>query len=79
MNKSFTLECEMEERWIPYFLAFLEDMQACGNIGHSEILGFYADGDGDFRPKFTIKEIKYQRPKFPFYKETKTLDIYDAG
>lgn len=79
MEKNFTLECKMEERWIPYFLAFLEDMQAYGYMGHSEILGFYADGDGDFRPKFTIKEIKYQRPKFPFYKKEINLNIYDAG
>lgn len=29
-------------------------MQSCGNLGHSSLVGFYADGDGDFRPKFNI-------------------------
>ena len=27
-------------------------MQQNGEIGHSEIIGFYSDGDGDFRPNF---------------------------
>ena len=25
-----------------------------GNIGHSSVIGFYSDGDGDYRPKFQI-------------------------
>lgn len=32
----------------------LKHMEICGQVGHSAIIGFYADGDGDFRPKFTI-------------------------
>lgn len=48
----FTIDVEMQERWVPYFLSLLHKMQSDGNIGHSEMLGFYADGDGDFRPRF---------------------------
>lgn len=51
-NKTFTVECTMEERWIPEFYMFLAKMQTNGKMGHSELLGFYSDGDGDFRPKF---------------------------
>lgn len=50
----FTIECEMNERWVNDFCSMLNWMQSCGNIGHSSLVGFYADGDGDFRPKFTI-------------------------
>ena len=28
-------------------------MESMGNLGHSCRVGFYADGDGDFRPKFS--------------------------
>ena len=45
----FTVECEMEERWKDYFLSFLKTMEFFGQAGHSELLGFYSDGDGDFR------------------------------
>ena len=28
-----------------------ERYQRCGNMGHSEWIGYFADGDGAFRPK----------------------------
>lgn len=46
------LEVEMDNRWVPTFLSFLRTMEFNGNIGHSETLAIYSDGDGDFRPKF---------------------------
>lgn len=55
-------------------------MEYNGNVGHSEIVGFYSDGDGDFRPKFKFN--------IPFDKvdanrkikcNGKVIDIYDAG
>lgn len=49
----FTIECEMGERWVPHFLAMLKYMQQLGSMGSSRSITFYADGDGDFRPKFT--------------------------
>lgn len=48
----FRIECEMKDRWIPHFLAMLKYMEYLGNIGSSREVTLYADGDGDFRPKF---------------------------
>lgn len=64
MEKRFSIDCIMEERWIPYFLSMLSEMQSCGAIGHSEMLSFYADGDGDFRPRFfTTEQTKLIEPQ----------------
>ena len=51
-TKKFTIECEMKERWIPHFLGMLKKMEQLGGLGASRPVGIYADGDGDFRPKF---------------------------
>ena len=48
----FTIEVEMKDRWVPHFLAMLKYMQQLGGAGCSRTVTFYADGDGDFRPKF---------------------------
>lgn len=48
----FTVEVEMQDRWVPHFLAMLGYMQLLGGLGGSRMISFYADGDGDFRPKF---------------------------
>ena len=53
-NRKFNIECEIPERWVDYFCSFLKHLERNGNIGHSALVGFYADGDGDFRPKFNI-------------------------
>ena len=53
-NKKFTIDCEIPDRWVNDFCSFLRQLEYKGNIGHSSLIGFYADGDGDFRPKFTI-------------------------
>lgn len=53
-TKRFTIDCEMPERWVNDFCSFLRQLERNGNIGHSSLIGFYADGDGDFRPKFGI-------------------------
>ena len=52
-RKKFTIECDMEARWVPHFLAMLKYMQQLGGLGSSREVTLYADGDGDFRPKFT--------------------------
>ncbi len=52
--RKFTIEVEMEDRWVNEFCTFLKDMQYLGDIGSSRHLAFMADGDGDFRPKFVI-------------------------
>jgi peroxiredoxin len=53
-KRKFIIECEIPERWVNDFCTMLNWMQSCGNLGHSSLVGFYADGDGDFRPKFSI-------------------------
>lgn len=50
----FNLEITMPRRWVTKFLQMLDCMRWCGNVGASRTVGFYADGDGDFRP-FDIK------------------------
>lgn len=51
---------EIPERWKDSFLSFLKELGRNGNIGHSEVLGFFCDGDGDFRAKFDF-DIEYKK------------------
>lgn len=53
-TRKFTIECEVNERWVDQFCSMLHYMESCGNLGHSSVTAFYTDGDGDFRPKFNI-------------------------
>ena len=57
MERDFTIHCRMKERWIASFIKMLDSMSYCGSIGHSEFVGLYADGDGDFQPKFTYDKV----------------------
>lgn len=75
-NQKFIIECEMEERWIPYFMSMLKTMESYGNIGSSRKVGIYSDGDGDFRPKFNT-DIKYEK-KSPIKNDNGNV-IFDAG
>lgn len=54
-----TIKAKMNERWVNDFLSMLKYMEACGDMGHSAIVGFYSDGDGDFGPKFDF-DRKYE-------------------
>ena len=76
MKEKFTIEVEMEVRWIPYFLAMLKRMQSLGSVGASRRLTFFSDGDGDFHPKFswTTKIEPIKEPLEPI----KDM-VYDAG
>lgn len=74
-NRTFTVECTMEERWVPEFYAFLNRMQQDGVLGHSELLGFYSDGDGDFRPKFKFSISPPEGP-IPIYTKEDTIERY---
>lgn len=76
MKKKFTIEVEMEERWIDDFCSMLKEMERLGNIGSSKKVGIYSDGDGGFRPKFNI-DTEY-RKVFPITNTDKEK-IYDAG
>ena len=49
---SFNVKITMNKRWANEFQSMLQLMEKFGSSGHSGIIGIYADGDGDFRPKF---------------------------
>ena len=55
------ISCQMRRDWMIKFVELLQKMEHDGNIGHSEQLTFFADGDGTFRPQFFIHEIKVVR------------------
>lgn len=55
-STEFTITVTMRDRWIPHFLAMLKYMEQLGGMGSSREVTFYADGDGDFRPKFEFAE-----------------------
>lgn len=82
-KKTFNIEVTMEERWVDYFCSMLKCMQSCGNLGCSRTVGFYADGDGDFRPQFKI-DTEFTRVKGRFAEDVvdglPALDVlFDAG
>ena len=77
-DKTFTIKVTMNERWIDDFCSMLHWMQSCGNLGHSSLVGFYADGDGDFRPQFEIG-TEYQKKKGVWNVENPPEVMYDAG
>lgn len=84
MNRKvkFNITVSMEERWINDFCSMLKWMEHCGQVGHSSVVGFYSDGDGDFRPKFEI-DYKYEKQNGYRQKEDTKLPelevLYDAG
>lgn len=83
MNKKIIVSCEMEERWIDHFCSFLKRLQYNGEQGRSRLEGFYSDGDGDFRPKFsflTLEEaiVKDCEP-IENINEIRPKDYFDAG
>jgi hypothetical protein len=73
----FTIEVEMKDRWVPHFLSMLKYMQQLGGMGSSRNVGLYADGDGDFRPKFKWDE-SLPSDATPV-KENDGNRLYDAG
>jgi hypothetical protein len=51
-NVRINIEAEMNERWASHFLGMLNEMEKLGQTGSSRTIAFFADGDGDFRPRF---------------------------
>lgn len=51
---TFTVTCTMRRRWARQFLGMLLNMQRLGVAGSSRNTTLFADGDGDFRPKFSV-------------------------
>jgi hypothetical protein len=52
VKSRLTITAEMEDRWVPQFLGLLKTMEDYGQVGMSRTVSIYADGDGDFHPKF---------------------------
>ncbi|MGF7002427.1 hypothetical protein M2149_000803 [Lachnospiraceae bacterium PFB1-21] len=78
MDKTITIKATMNERWIDDFCSFLNYMEKCGNVGHTGIVSFLADGDGDFRPKFEI-DTKYNKTDGRTEGLLKPEVMFDAG
>ena len=84
MSKKIELNIKafIDERWVNDFCSMLKHMELCGNIGHSSVVAFYEDGDGDFRPKFEFDK-EYKKTNGYWSKDGKELPdievIYDAG
>ena len=76
MKKKFTIEVEMEERWIDDFMSMLNKMEYLGSLGASRTVSIYSDGDGDFRPKFK-SDVEWSKVKE--YDYDLVDNHYDAG
>ena len=76
-NRKFIIECEVPERWVDDFCSFLERIEFQGKQGHSSLIGFFADGDGDFRPRFNIR-TEYNKTE-GLKKELIPEVMFDAG
>ena len=76
-NITFNIKCTMNKRWINNLCSMLDYMQHCGEIGHSSIVGFYSDGDGDFRPKFEIDKDYEKALKHADDDNKSNIDLYD--
>jgi hypothetical protein len=80
----FTIDCDMTNRWVEPFLGMLCYMELCSRIGHSCTIGFFADGDGDFKCNFNDNfpqdKIDINRSTYNLYKSYAEPErIYDAG
>lgn len=76
-EQTFTINVTMKNRWVPHFLSMLKYFQYLGGVGSSRQVTFYADGDGDFRPKFEWdKELDSSAKPA---KESNGDRYYDAG
>jgi hypothetical protein len=56
-NQGRTMMITLEGVTIPQAIALtkmFEFMQALGNVGSSRWVGFFSDGDGNFRPKVKV-------------------------
>jgi hypothetical protein len=77
----FKIECDIPDRWVPYFVGMIKTHERLGSLGSSRSVIFYADGDGDYRPHF--KFFPEDLPEASPDKETLNAPggeyFYDAG
>jgi len=74
----FTIEVDMQDRWVSHFLSMLKYMQQLGRIGATRRVGLLSDGDGDFRPKFKWSNELPDADKEPVWDKNGDR-LYDAG
>lgn len=85
MDVTFNIKVTMKDRWVNDFCSMLDEMQRCGSKGHSAVIGFFSDGDGDFRPTFEIdrpymRTDGYRKDNIPEDGELPRVEvIFDAG
>lgn len=81
MERSFTIHCKMDERWTASFIKMLDLMERNGSIGHSEYVGLYSDGDGDFKPIFEYDKTLSVIGDNPIIIKNPSgqMTMYDAG
>lgn len=77
-NVTFKIEATMSKRWVDDFCSMLRYMQSCGNAGHSCVVAFYTDGDGDFRPEFKF-DCEYTRTDGVRNSKRIPEILFDAG
>lgn len=74
LNKKFVIEVEMKEKWVPYFMSMLEEMERLGNEGRGKVVGIYSGGELDFKPKFNVDfEYETKEPE-----QWNHISIYDG-
>lgn len=73
------LKITVRKRWLPHMLGMFYRMQQLGSIGSSRMIGFYADGDGDFRPRFEIDGEAIADPVYKTRVEVPTRAAGDAS
>ena len=56
------IEADIPDRWVDHFCSMLKLMEHNGNIGRSEYISIYSDGDGDFCPTFNF-DVEYNKVK----------------
>lgn len=82
----FDIHCKMSKAWANELLSMLKHMEDMGDTGRSGFIAFYADGDGDFRPKFST-DYKFTKKDIASWNNSKALEevfhsfegFYDAG
>lgn len=75
---TFQLTCTVQTRWLPQFLGMLKQMQQLGSLGSSRDVIFFADGDGDYRPKFSWPD-NLPAPSDPTETKPNGDTFFDAG
>ena len=75
----FSVKFKIHKRWYKQFIGFLQRLQDDSQVGHSEMVGFYSDGDGDFRFRWTPADETWMdaEKKVDEYFKTHRPDLID--